>query len=56
MLRTAGPEYFSQNGRVAGILDLKVDGISDVIEEGLEAGVAVSFRGLLGALGEPSQK
>ena len=56
LFRPAGPEYFPQNRRVAGILNLKVNGVADVIEEGLEAGVAVSFRGLFGTLGELSQK
>ena len=52
LFRPAGPEYFPQNRRIAGILDLKVDGVADVIEEGLEARIAVSFGGLFGALGE----
>jgi hypothetical protein len=56
LLRTAGPKYFSQNGRVTWILELKIDGISDVIEKGFEAGIAVSFSGLFGPLGEPGQK
>jgi hypothetical protein len=56
LLRTAGPEHFPQYRRVAGILDLKVDGISDVIEEGLEARIAVSFGGLFGSFGESGQK
>jgi hypothetical protein len=56
LLRTAGPKYFSQNERVTWILELKIYGISDVIEKGLEAGAAVSFGGLFGSFGEPGQK
>jgi hypothetical protein len=56
LLRTTGPKYFSQNRRVAGILELKIDSISDVIEKGFETGVAVSFSGLFGSFGESGQK
>ena len=56
MLRTAGPKYLSQNGRVAGISDLVIDGISNVIEKGFEAGVTVAFCGLFGPLGKTGQK
>jgi hypothetical protein len=41
LIRTAGSEYFSQNRRVTGILNLKIDGFADVIEKGFETGVAV---------------
>jgi hypothetical protein len=51
LLRTAGSEYFSQDRRVTGIWDLKIDGVADIIEKGFEAGVAVSFGGLFGSLG-----
>jgi hypothetical protein len=37
-------------------LEIKIDGISDVIEKGFEAGIAIAFSGLLGPLGEPGQK
>jgi hypothetical protein len=37
-------------------LDFKVDGVADVIEKCFEAGVAVSFSGLLVSLGESGQK
>jgi len=51
LFNTAGSEYFSQNGRVTGILDLKIDGISNVIEKGFEAGIAVALGGLIIAFG-----
>jgi len=56
LLGTAGPEDFSQNQCVTGILDLKIDGVADVIEKSFEAGVAVSFGGLFGSLGESGQE
>jgi hypothetical protein len=56
LLRTAGPEYFSQNRRVTGVLDLKIDGVADVIEKGFETGVAVALGGLFGSFGESGQK
>jgi hypothetical protein len=56
LLRTACPKYFSQNGRVAGILDLKIDGVANVIEKGFETGVSVSFGGLFGSFGKKGQK
>jgi len=56
LLRTAGSKYFSQNRRVAGILDLKIDAVADVIEKGFETGVAVAFCGLLVSFSEPGQK
>jgi hypothetical protein len=37
-------------------LKLKIDGISDIIEKGLEAGIAIAFSGLFGSFGEPGQK
>jgi hypothetical protein len=37
-------------------LDLKIDGVADVIEKGFETGVAVAFGGLFGSLGESGQK
>jgi len=51
-----GLEYFSQNGCVAGILDFKIDGISDVIEKGFEARVTIAFSGLFVSFSEPGQK
>ena len=56
LFRTAGSKYFPQNGRVAGILDLKINSVADVIEKGLETGIAISFGGLFGSFGEPGQK
>jgi hypothetical protein len=47
---------FPENRGVAGIVHLEVDCIADVIKKGLETGIAVAFRGLLGALGKPGQK
>ena len=39
------------------ILDIyPIDGVANVIEKGFETGVAVSFCGLLGSLGEPGQE
>jgi hypothetical protein len=32
-------------------LDLKINGVTDVIEKGFKAGVAVAFGGLLGTFG-----
>jgi hypothetical protein len=46
LLRAAGPEYFSQNRPIAGVLDLKIDGVADVIEKAFETGVSVSFGSL----------
>jgi hypothetical protein len=56
LLRPAGPKYFSQNGRVAGILDLKIDGVANVIEKCFETGIAVAFGGLFGSFSETGQK
>jgi hypothetical protein len=56
LLRTAGPEYFSQNGRVAGVLGLKIYGVATAIGKGLETGAAISFGGLSGSLCESGQK
>jgi len=56
LLRAAGPEYFPQNGCVTRVLDLKINGISDVIEKGFEARVTIAFSGLLGSFSEPGQK
>jgi hypothetical protein len=56
LFRTAGSEYFSQNGRVTGIFDLKIDSVSNVIEKGLETGIAVSFGGLFVSFSEAGQK
>ena len=56
MLRALFSEYFSQNGGIAGVFDLKVDSVANVIKKGFETGVAVSFCGLLGSLGESGQE
>jgi hypothetical protein len=37
-------------------LDLKVDGVTNVIEKGFETGVAVSFGSLFGSFGESGEK
>jgi hypothetical protein len=52
LLRTACPENFSQDQRVTGISDLKIDSVADVIEKGFETGVTVTLGGLFGSLGE----
>jgi hypothetical protein len=56
LLGTLGPEYFPQDRSVTGILDIKIDGVANVIEKGFEPGVTVSFGGLFGSLGESGQK
>jgi hypothetical protein len=56
LLRALFPEYLSQDRCIAGILNLKINGVTDVIEKGFEAGVAVSFGGLFVSFGEPCQK
>jgi hypothetical protein len=56
LFRAAGPEYFSQNGRVAGILDLKINSVADVVEKGFKTGVAVSFGGLFVSFSKAGQK
>jgi hypothetical protein len=56
LLRTASSEYFSQNGGVAGILDLKINSVANVIEIGLETGIAVSFGGLFVSFSKSGQK
>jgi len=53
---TAGPEYFSQNGRVTRVLDLEINSVADVVEKGFKARIAISFGGLFGALGYAGQK
>ena len=56
MFRTAGSKYFSKNGCVAGILDLKIIGVANVVEKGFKTGIAVSFGGLFGSFGDSGQK
>ena len=56
MFRTAGSKYFSQNLGITGILNLKIDGVADVIEKGFETRVSVSFSGLFVSFGESGQK
>ena len=38
------------------ILDLKINSVTDVVEKGFKARIAVSFGGLFGSFGEPGQK
>ena len=56
MLRTLFPEDLSQDRRVAGILNFKINSVADVIEKGFEAGVTIVLGGLVVAFGEPGQK
>jgi hypothetical protein len=37
-------------------LDLKINSVADVIEKGLETGIAVSFGGLFGSFSKAGQK
>ncbi len=37
-------------------MNVKIDGVADVIEKGFDAGITVALGGLLGALGELDQK
>jgi hypothetical protein len=53
LLRAFFPEYLTQDRSVAGILDLKVDSVADVIEKCFEAGVAIALGGLIVTFGEP---
>jgi hypothetical protein len=52
-MRALFSEYLSQYWRVAGVLDIKIDSVADVIEEGFEAGVTIALGGLIVAFGEP---
>jgi len=56
LLRALFSEYLSQDRRVAGVFNLKVDSVANVIEKCFEAGVAVSLGGLRVAFGESGQK
>jgi hypothetical protein len=56
LLRALFSEYLSQNRRVAGIIDLKVYSVAEVIEKCFEAGVAVALGGLSVAFGKTGQK
>jgi hypothetical protein len=56
LLRALFSEYFSKNGGIAGVLEFKIDRVADVIEKCFEAGVTVSFSGLIVAFGESGQK
>ena len=56
MLRAFFPEYFSQDRGIAGIFNLKVDCVANVIEKCFEAGVSIALGGLIIAFGEPGQK
>jgi hypothetical protein len=53
LLRSLFSEYLPKNGGVAGVLEFKIDCVTDVIEKGFEAGVTVTFGGLIVAFGEP---
>ena len=46
LLRALFSEYLSQDRRVAGVFDLKVDSVTNVIEKGFEAGETVTLSGL----------
>ena len=56
MLRAFFPEYLSQDRRVAGVFNLKVDSVANVIEKGFKAGVAIALGGLIVTFGESGQK
>jgi hypothetical protein len=56
LLRALFSEYFSKNWGIAGVLDLKIDCVLNVIEKGFETGVTVAFGGLFGSFGESGQK
>jgi hypothetical protein len=47
LLRAFFPEYLSQDRRVVGIFNLKVDSVANVIEKGFKAGVAIALGGLI---------
>jgi len=51
LLRALFSEYLSQDRRVAGVFDLKVDSVTNVIEKGFEAGETVTLSGLRVAIG-----
>ena len=36
--------------------DLKINGVSNIVEKGFEAGIAISFGCSFGSFGEPGQK
>ncbi len=50
---SAVSEDISQDRRITGIVDFEINGVSDIIEKGFEAGITITFGGLFGALGEP---
>jgi hypothetical protein len=56
LLRALFSEYFSENGGVAGVFNLKVGSIANVIKKCFEAGVAIALGGLIVAFGESGQK
>ena len=47
---------FHCSGRLARNIFLKINSVANVIEKGLETGIAVSFGGLFVSFGEPGQK
>ena len=49
-------KYFSQNGCVTRILDVRIDGIFDEIKECLEAGISIAFGGLFVSVRDLGQK
>ena len=55
-LRPLFPEYLSQDRHIAGVFDLKIDRVADVIEKGFEAGVPIVFCGWVGSVSELGQK
>ena len=56
MLRALFSEYLSQDRRVVGILNFKINSVTNVIEKGFEAGVTIALGGLIVAFGESGQK
>jgi hypothetical protein len=45
LLGRALSKHFPQHCRIAGVLDFGINRVLEEVEEGLQAGVAVAFRG-----------
>jgi hypothetical protein len=56
LLRALFSEYFSENRGVAGILNLKIDSVANVIKKSFEVRVMIALSGLIVAFGESGQK